>query len=66
MSNQPILNPNLPNEMTIHEVANYLRVNTLSVRRAEERGEYKHFKRGENGIRIYKKADIEAFLQSIN
>lgn len=61
-----ILNPNLPEVLTKNELAEYLRVSSMSILRHEEGGDFVHCGRDKNNQRLYKKSDIEAYLQSIN
>jgi len=63
---QPILNPNLPETLTRSELANYLRVSDMSVRRYEKEGAFKRCNVNTKGTPSYKKVDVENYLQSIN
>ena len=63
---KPILNPNLPNVLTLKEVAEYLRLTIMSVRRSESDDTYRHFDKDKNGTRLFRKSDIEAYLQRLN
>lgn len=61
-----ILNPNLPEVLTKTQLANYLRVSPLSIIRYENEGAFKHFDRDKQRARLYRKSDVEKYLQSIN
>lgn len=62
-----ILNKNLKEVLTVKDISDYLRISKVSVIRSESDNTYKHFKRDKkNNSRLYRKSDIEAYLQRIN
>lgn len=61
-----ILSPDLPEVLTKTQLANYLRVSPLSIIRYENDGAFKHFDRDAQRARLYRKTDVEKYLQSIN
>lgn len=66
MKKTPILNPNLPDVLTTTQLAEYLRVSNMTISRYEDEGAFKHFKRDKQDQRLFKKSDVENYLQSIN
>ncbi|NMB82688.1 MAG: helix-turn-helix domain-containing protein [Ignavibacteria bacterium] len=61
-----ILNPNLPEVLTKIQLAEYLRVSSMSILRYENEGAFKHFSRDKQNARLYRKSDVETYLQSLN
>ena len=52
--------------LSVKEAAEYLGVSSITLRRWSDSGKLKSYRNPANKYRLYKKADLDQFLKSIN